>query len=206
MQYIQELLDLTQNYWVLATIIGLLSAFIESFIPALPLVAIVTANAAIQGLFIGCLLSWIGSGLGTTSLFLLISRFNDSKLFNKLRNSKTEKAISWMDKQGFKLLFIAYACPFMPGCLVTIASAFCKKDLKDFVPAMLAGKFVMFIVISYVASDIEGFITSPLKIASFILLVFLSWKIGNRVNKNLENHNYDFHHKKHHNDKDDKMI
>ncbi|HBH4038617.1 TPA: TVP38/TMEM64 family protein, partial [Clostridioides difficile] len=47
MQYIQELLDLTQNYWVLATIIGLLSAFIESFIPALPLVAIVTANAAI---------------------------------------------------------------------------------------------------------------------------------------------------------------
>ncbi len=60
---------------------------------------------------------------------------------------------------------------------------------------MLAGKFVMFIVISYVASDIEGFITSPLKIVSFILLVFLSWKIGNRVNKNLENHNYDFHHK-----------
>lgn len=153
MQYIQELLDLTQNYWVLATIIGLLSAFIESFIPALPLVAIVTANAAIQGLFIGCLLSWIGSGLGTTSLFLLISRFNDSKLFNKLRNSKTEKAISWMDKQGFKLLFIAYACPFMPGCLVTIASAFGKKDLKDFVPAMLAGKFVMFIVISYVLTQ-----------------------------------------------------
>lgn len=175
MQYIQELLDLTQNYWVLATIIGLLSAFIESFIPALPLVAIVTANAAIQGLLLGCLLSWIGSGLGTTSLFLLISRFTDSRLFNKLRNSKTERAISWMDKQGFKLLFIAYACPFMPGCLVTVASAFCKKDIKDFVPAMLAGKFVMFIVISYVASDIEGFITSPLKIASFILLVFLSW-------------------------------
>lgn len=59
----------------------------------------------------------------------------------------------------------------MPGCLVTIASAFGKR-FKDFVPAMLAGKFVMFIVISYVASDIEGFITSPLKIASFILLVF----------------------------------
>lgn len=94
----------------------------------------------------------------------------------------------------------------MFGCLVIIVLVFGKKDLKDFVLVMLVGKFVMFIVISYVVSDIEGFIISFLKIVLFILLVFLLWKIGNRVNKNFENYNYDFYYKKYYNDKDDKMI
>ena len=55
---------------------------------------------------------------------------------------------------------------------------------------MLAGKFVMFLVISYPSSDLGGFLRSPMKIALFIILVFLSWKIGSKVNKDLEQHKY----------------
>ncbi|MPM76174.1 hypothetical protein SDC9_123170 [bioreactor metagenome] len=63
---------------------------------------------------------------------------------------------------------------------------------------MLAGKFVMFLVVSYPASDIKGFINSPTKIGLFLLLVFLSWKIGSKVNASLqENHKED---EKHYND------
>ena len=188
MEYIQELFYLAHDYWILTMIVGIFSTFVESFLPVLPLVAIVTANAAIFGLVIGLLISWMGSGLGTASLFLLISRFNNNKIFNKLRNEKTDKAVKWLEKQGFKLLFIAYSCPFIPGCLVTVASAFCKRSPKSFIPAMLAGKFVMFLVVSYVASDIKGFITNPLKIAFFVGLVFMSWEIGIKVNNSLEEH------------------
>lgn len=188
MEYIQELYKLAQNYWILTLLVGLFSTFIESFLPVLPLVAIVTANAAIFGLFGGLLLSWIGSGLGTISVFLIISKFNDNKLFDKLRNEKTEKVVSWTQKKGFKLLFIAYACPFMPGCLVTVASAFCKRKLNHFIPAMLAGKFVMFLVVSYIGSDIVGFVKNPVKILVFSVLVALSWKIGSKINKNIEEH------------------
>lgn len=188
MEYIQELFRLAQDYWILTMIVGLFSTFIESFMPVLPLIAIVTINAAIFGMGTGLLISWVGSSLGTAALFLLISKYNDNKLFNKLRNSKTSKAISWLERQDFKLLFIAYSCPFVPGCLVTIASAFCRKSIKSFLPAMMSGKFVMFVVVSYVASDIKGFITHPLKIGTFVLLVFLSWKIGSRFKLRLENH------------------
>lgn len=190
MDHIQALLDLSKDYWFLSMIVGLLSCFIESFLPFLPLIAIVGANAMILGLWGGLIISWIGSGLGTLALFLLISKYNDNKLFNKLRNKKTEKAISWMQRQGFKLLFIAYSCPFVPSFLVTITSAFCKREVSEFIPAMLAGKFVMFLVISYPASDLSGFLRSPMKMAIFLILVFLSWKVGSKVNTDLEEHKH----------------
>ena len=127
MDHIQALLDLSKDYWSLAMIVGLLSCFIESFLPILPLVAIVGANAMIFGLWGGFIISWIGSGLGTLALFLLIRKYNNNKLFKKIKSKKIEKAILWMNRQGFKLLFIAYSCPFVPSFLVTITSAFCKK-------------------------------------------------------------------------------
>ncbi|MGL5328046.1 MAG: VTT domain-containing protein, partial [Peptostreptococcaceae bacterium] len=88
-------------------------------------------------------------------------------------------------KHGFKLLFIAYACPFIPACLVTIACALCKTEFKQFVSAMLSGKLIMFIIISYVGSDIQGFVTDPVKMIIFLGVVLLAWIIGNKVNKSL---------------------
>ncbi|WP_243446420.1 TVP38/TMEM64 family protein [Romboutsia weinsteinii] len=196
-EHIQNLFNLAQDYWIFTMIIGVFSTFIESFLPVLPLVGIVSINAAIFGALIGLIISWIGSGLGTAAVFLVISKFNDNKLFNKLRNEKTEKAIKWMEEKGFKLLFIAYACPFVPSFLVTITSAFCKRSFRDFVPAMLAGKFIMFLVVSYIAGDIKGFITSPFKIALFIGIAFIAWTIGAKVNKSL-----DEYHDNHENVKD----
>ena len=55
---------------------------------------------------------------------------------------------------------------------------------------MLAGKFVMFLVISYPASDLSGFLRSPMKMAIFLILVFLSWKVGSKVNTDLEEHKH----------------
>ena len=41
------------------------SVFVESFLPILPLVAIVTANAVLFGMIPGLVISWIGSSAGT---------------------------------------------------------------------------------------------------------------------------------------------
>lgn len=190
MEYIQHILYIAQDNLLLSIIAGLFSAFIESFIPAIPLVAIVSANAAIFGMFKGLIISWIGSGLGTSILFLIVSKFRNIKILRKLlKNKKVDAVIEWVDKKGFSILFLAYACPFMPSCRATLASALCgKKKMIDFVPPMLAGKFVMFIIISYISEDITGFIHSPIKIALFIGLALVSWIIGKKFNKKLELH------------------
>ena len=54
---------------------------------------------------------------------------------------------------------------------------------------MLSGKFVMFLVVSYPASDVVGFIKNPIKVVVFLLLVFLAWKVGSRVNTKLGENN-----------------
>ena len=53
MEYIQDLFRLAQDYWILTMVVGLFSTFIESFLPILPLIAIVTVNAAIFGMGMG---------------------------------------------------------------------------------------------------------------------------------------------------------
>ncbi|MEI3233435.1 MAG: hypothetical protein V8S33_03210 [Intestinibacter bartlettii] len=53
MQYLQALQNLVQDYLLLSICVGFFSSFIESFIPMLPLVAIVTANAALFGMVKG---------------------------------------------------------------------------------------------------------------------------------------------------------
>ena len=187
MQYLQALQNLVQDYLLLSICVGFFSSFIESFIPMLPLVAIVTANAALFGMVKGFLLSCLGSVTGTICLFLLVSKIGEnSKLLEKIKNEKIKKAILWVDKKGFKLLFIAYACPFLPACVITIASAITKRDKTTFMSAVLSGKFIMFLVVSYIGQDIYGFITSPIKIIGFCVVVFLAWVLGNKLNKDLE--------------------
>ena len=187
MQYLQALQNLVQDYLLLSICVGFFSSFIESFIPMLPLVAIVTANAALFGMVKGFLISWLGSVTGTICLFLLVSKIGEnSKLLEKIKNEKIKKAILWVDKKGFKLLFIAYACPFLPDCVITIASAITKRDKTTFMSAVLSGKFIMFLVVSYIGQDIYGFITSPIKIIGFCVVVFLAWVLGNKLNKDLE--------------------
>ena len=187
MEHIKWLFNLAQDYWFLTMVVGLFSAFLESLLPVLPLVAIVTINAAVFGMGMGLIISWIGSGFGTVVMFLIARKFSDSKFINKYRNKKTNKIVQKLKEKGFKLLFIAYSCPFIPTSLVTIASGLCKFDLKTFLVGMVSGKFIMFIVISYIGSDIKGFLTSPIKIILLSIVVFIAWIIGNKVNRSIKN-------------------
>ena len=117
---------------------------------------------------------------------------SDGKFVKFLTNEKVEKAIDWVEEKGFKLLFLAYACPFLPACVITISQGLSKRDLADFISAVVAGKLVMFFIISYIGKDIIGFITNPIKVLTLALITFVAWKIGNKLNKDLE----DYEHKK----------
>ena len=88
MEYIQNLYYMVQDYWILTMLIGLMSCFVESFIPALPLIGIVTGNAMFFGFLNGMILSWIGSGLGTILLFLLLKSLKTAYIWKDLKMKK----------------------------------------------------------------------------------------------------------------------
>lgn len=187
MNFIQHIYNIVNDYWLLSVIVGFTSVFVESFLPILPLIAIVTANAALFGMYQGLIISWIGSTTGTICLFLLIKKISNKKFVNILKNEKVEKAIDWVEEKGFKLLFLAYSCPFLPACLITISQGLAKRNTIDFISAVVSGKLVMFFIVSYIGNDIKGFITNPLKVGTLIIVLVFAWKIGTKLNKDLEN-------------------
>lgn len=186
MECIQALFNLAQDNQLLVFFIAIFATFMESFIPALPLTGIVIANGLMLGFFGGVIASSIGSCIGTSILFLIASKFSSVKYLDKLKNDKTEKIMGWVKSQGFITMFICYSCPFIPGCLVTLASGFSGKKIDRFLPGMICGKFVMFVVSSYVGNDISGFISSPFKIIMVALLTLISFIIGKRINAKME--------------------
>lgn len=186
MEYIQNIYNLVNDYWLLSIMVGLISVFIESFVPILPLIAIVTANAALFGMFLGLIISWVGSTSGTICLFLLIKKISNHKLIGLVKNEKVEKAIDWIDERGFILLFLAYACPFLPACIITISQGLSNRNSSEFISAVVTGKLVMFFIISYIGDDLGGFIHSPFKIITLIVIGLLSWKFGKKLNEDLE--------------------
>ncbi|MEF9990589.1 MAG: VTT domain-containing protein [Romboutsia sp.] len=186
MEYIDTFFSMAQDNQGLVFLIAIAATFIESFVPALPLMAIVMANGLMLGFIGGIISSCIGSGLGTIALFLLSRKFGTLKYFDKFRNKKTYRLIDWVKSQKSFVLTLCYSCPFVPGCLVSITSGFCNKELKTFVPGMILGKFILFTVSSYVGDDITGFLKSPEKIIALCLLVVVSFLIGKKLNYNID--------------------
>jgi uncharacterized membrane protein YdjX (TVP38/TMEM64 family) len=181
----EQLIYNLQEYKLLVAVIGFIIIVVETFIPALPLVAIVGANSFVLGIWMGFLISWLGSAMGSIGLFLLSSKFSNSRLIEKINNNKIEKFKSWVKKQGFSMIFLTYLCPFIPDFLVTITSGISQMKLSNFVPGMILGKFIMFLVISYIGNDIERFIKSPIKVISLIVLIIVFWILGNKVTKKI---------------------
>ena len=64
---------LFHSFRILGPLAPILLAMVEAFIPALPLIAIVTLNVAAHGGILGFVYSWLGS-VGGSILFFLVCR------------------------------------------------------------------------------------------------------------------------------------
>ncbi len=188
MEYIENLFNIAQNNQGLVFLIGVLATFIESFIPALPLTGIVLMNAFLLGFLGGISASLIGSCTGTFLLFILASKFRHIKYFEKIQNERTTRITNWIKKQNYVVIYLCYASPFLPSCLISIASGFSEIEYKNFVPGMVLGKLTTFSITCYVGNDIQGIIQNPerlLVIASIVIVLFFCGKL---LNKKMEKH------------------
>ncbi|MGL5330329.1 MAG: TVP38/TMEM64 family protein, partial [Peptostreptococcaceae bacterium] len=171
---------------ILATIMGFVLITIETFAPILPLMAIVLANSVVLGMWLGFFISWLGSSIASILLYYAANKFSKIKIFKKYeKNDRISKIKIWIKKQGFSSIFIAYSCPFIPDFLVTISSGFVEIDIKTYALAMLSGKFVMFLFLSYIGDDLVNLFSNPIKIIILLIVISTSWIVGNRVNNKI---------------------
>lgn len=183
---VENIEALSEQYRTLGPLIGIFLPFIEAFLPFIPLVVIVVANASSFGLWLGFLISWIGTVLGSYVVFLIVRKFGKSpKLKRFIEKEKVQKLIKWVDMKGLSPLFILLCFPFTPSVLVNIVAGLSNIKKKYYLIVVMAGKFVMIFSMSVLGYDISALVTNPIKLTGAAIAIILLWYIGKRVEKHL---------------------
>lgn len=183
---VENMEHIAAQYRTLGPIMGILLPFLEAFLPFLPLVVFVVANASAFGLWIGFLLSWLGSVAGSYAVFLLVRHFGkDPKLRFVTGSKKVQKFIKWVDMNGISPLFVLLCFPFTPSVIVNIVAGLSHIHKKYYLIVLLAGKFVMIFGMSVLGYDLKSLITSPVRLISAGVAIVLLWWIGKLMEKRL---------------------
>jgi uncharacterized membrane protein YdjX (TVP38/TMEM64 family) len=180
------IVEFAQHYKALGPFFGLLLPFIESFLPFLPLFAFVLANAGAYGLWYGFLLSWVGTVVGSYAVFIITRKYGRNRLLNFLtKSARIQKLIKWVERNGFGPLFLFICFPFTPSALVNLVAGLSDMKKKNYLLTLMAGKFVMIFMISFIGYDIKALISNPIRTAIVVVVIFILWIIGKQLEHRL---------------------
>lgn len=173
-QLIEWLQELPGGPWA-----GLGAPFLEAIFPFLPLVLIISANAATYGFWLGSFLSWIGSLLGTVLVFTAVRYVFRKPMTRWLKKHK--QGVYWLERINHMSpvsLGFLYSLPFIPVSLITYLLALIQMPIRTFVLAAGFGKLLVVIIFSVIGDQWEEFIQSPFRLSMLGLLLFVLWAIS----------------------------
>lgn len=159
-------------------------AMIESLIPALPLVAIVTFNITAYGTVLGFLYSWIGSMLGCFLVFSFF-RFVVKKYLSKwiAHHHAIQKGLAWVAKVNYKVLFIIALFPFTPSSFLNIVFGLSDFDIQLYFKTLMLAKIGMIFSLSLFGSSVVLSFENPLYIIVAILILLLLYLLSKYFTK-----------------------
>lgn len=179
---LEDIKEILNQYEALGPLPGILVPMIESFLPFLPLVVIIMANAEAYDLFYGFLLSWTGVVTGATCVFLLVRGFGQKfRGFLERKVKRSTKFIHWIERKGFTPIFILACFPFTPSSLINIVAGLSNLPLHTFFVATVLGKGVMIFLVSYVGYDLVDLVKSPWKLILVAVVFTAMWWFGRKV-------------------------
>lgn len=166
--------DMLERFRALGPFPGIALTFMKSFVPQLPTVVIVGLNAAVYGLWLGFLYSWIGLVTGCVTAFLLIRKAGTHPWVRKwAEKPRVARSMEWVRRNGFMYVFLLSLFPVGPFVVINFAAGLAGMKLRPYLLALGAGRAIMVLAVSYIGNDLERFIHNPIEIvyvAAFILL------------------------------------
>ncbi|MEK3805748.1 TVP38/TMEM64 family protein [Bacillus sp. FSL H8-0547] len=183
---IERMMEFFKDYRSFGPLLGIGLPLLEAFLPFLPLVVFIVANANSYGLWFGFLYSWIGSCLGALILFFLVRKYGQERFFRFIsRHQSVQKMMGWIERHGFGPLFILLCFPFTPSAAVNVVAGLSKVSIWQFCLAVMSGKLVMIFLVSFIGYDLRAIITQPERTLIAAVVIFLLWLIGKQVEKRL---------------------
>lgn len=175
-------MNLIQEYRSLGPLPGILLTVLEAFLPFLPLFLFVMANASAFGLWLGFLYSWLGACIGALLVFLLVRKYGQKRLLAfLLRHPKIYRLMDWVEQNGFGPLFLMLCFPFTPSAVVNIVAGLSRLSVAQYILAVGIGKMVMIFTISFIGYDIHSLITQPYRTIIVLVIIFILWYVGKRI-------------------------
>ncbi|MCY9531907.1 TVP38/TMEM64 family protein [Paenibacillus alvei] len=171
---------------------GILLTFMKSFIPPLPTLVIVGVNAAVYGLWLGFLYSWIGIVSGCMLTFLIVRKAAGHPLLARwAEKPKVKKSMLWVRHNAFSYVFLLSIFPVGPFVLINMVAAVARMRIRSFFIAILFGKALMVFSVSYIGHDIQRFIDHPLQLIFVVLFIGLSLLISKKIETRFTRHTSD---------------
>ncbi|CAM4250218.1 TVP38/TMEM64 family protein [Lacicoccus alkaliphilus] len=169
---IQSIFERFEQFGIFA---GFFLVILESFVPVLPLFAIVILNINSYGFILGFLISYTASVTGSYLVFLVVRfLFRDTAQRYIHSKEKLERMLRFVDERGFTFAFVLLALPFTPTSVVNVIAALSNMKSKVYLFILIAAKVIMIGSMALVGYDITEFFNSPLRlIFSSVLLVVL---------------------------------
>lgn len=189
MEIINFIIDYSTKFIATGGILfGFLLVFIECFIPALPLSVFVALNVNAFGVFVGILISWLATCIGSFLCYLLFS-FLEEKFISKWFNNKTKKIIrNGIDKFktiGFSELVLILTLPFTPSFLVNILSGIARVNKDKFISALLIGKVFTVVFWGYIGKSFIESLTDFSSIIYILVALIIAYIISKIVSKKM---------------------
>ena len=173
---------LLDKYRSLGPLPGLFLTFIKSFVPPLPTILIVGANAAIYGMWLGFLYSWIGLVAGCLVTFLIIRKIASSAFLQRWeRKPKVQRAMVWARRNGFSFVFLLSMLPVGPFVIINMAAGLSRMSIRSFIVAVALGKGIMVFCVSYIGTHISDFASQPLKLLGVVGFIAASLWLNRKL-------------------------
>ncbi|WP_438348687.1 TVP38/TMEM64 family protein [Paenibacillus sp. FA6] len=178
----ENMKELLERYREFGPLPGILLTFMKSFIPPLPTLIIVGVNAAVYGLWLGFLYSWIGLVSGCLVTFLVVRRVSSLPYFQKwAQKPKVAKSMIWIQRNAFSYVFLLGIFPVGPFVVVNIVAGVARMRIWSYLIAVTLGKGIMVFYVSYIGHDLQSFVEHPIQLVYVLLFIAISFVIIKKI-------------------------
>lgn len=186
------LIEFLNNVGILAPLFCCALIFLEAILAFLPLFVFVTVNilslSNIFGQFVGTIigfsLSWIFTILGSFTVFLGIRKLFSDNFRNKIKKKKKiNKFMFIVDHLKYSQLVLIISIPFSPSFFINLGAGLSKINYKKYFSALIIGKFVQVIFLSFVGVSLVECLSNPLAFIKVILIVLFGYVLSVIINK-----------------------
>ncbi len=161
---------------------GVFLVFLECFIPMLPLSIFVAFNVEAFGFFIGSIISWMGTCIGSILCYVIFYHLGDKVQYWSFFQKIVQK-IHIFQKISFTHLVLILTLPFTPSFAINILSGVSKVSIEKFLLSLLIGKMFTIVFWGYIGISLFHSLTDIRSLIYIGFTLIIAYLISKGISK-----------------------